>query len=69
MYRDLKGIKQHGSWRYDRVIVETDDSNNVMVRSYDGYFQEGKTASVAPATARLIAAALIEAADKAEAGQ
>ena len=68
MYRDFKGIKQYGSIRYDRVLLDA-DNGNVIVRSYDGYFNEGKTALVSPATARALAAALIEAADKADAGQ
>ncbi len=63
---EVKGLKQKDSHRYDRVTVISENGKNIIIHCYDGYMLSGNTALVTPATAREIAAALIEAADKAE---
>ena len=66
---DFKGNKQGGASRCDRVILVSEVGGLVSVYAFDGYLREGHNADVSPATARAIAAALIKAADEAEAGQ
>ena len=66
---EFKGIKQKSASRYDRLSVTTDYDGVVTIYAYCGVFREGHASDVMPETTRQIAAALIEAADKAEAGQ
>jgi hypothetical protein len=69
MEYEFKGVKQKSASRYDRVSVRTDYDGVVTIYAYCGVFRDGHASDVMPATARAIAAALIAAADEAEAGQ
>jgi hypothetical protein len=62
----FKGTKEKGATRYSRVSITTEVPDVVTIYAYNGYFRQGETADVSPATARAIAAALIKAADEAD---
>jgi len=61
----FKGIKHPISTRYDQVGVD-EFGSMITMRCYDGFYREGASAAVTPATARQIAAELIRLADEME---
>jgi hypothetical protein len=66
---DFNGIKREGCYRCDGLEIWANDAGHVGIATSSGWSDGDGAAFFDPATARLIAAALIEAADKAEAGQ